>query len=88
VKGVNTMAEKVKLSSKYQIVIPKEARKYAGLKTGDKLMVEGTGGKIILWKAPADYTEYMAGLHKEIWKKVDVEKYISALRKDWVKRKT
>lgn len=81
------MAEKVKVSSKYQIVIPKEAREYANLKAGDKLVVEGIHGKLILWKVPKDYTEYMAGLHKEIWKEVDIDKYIGELRKGWGKRR-
>lgn len=80
------MNEKVKISSKYQIVIPKEARDCMQLKAGDKLIVEGLGDKLILWKPPKDYTEYMAGLHKEIWKDMDIDKYIKNLRKEWKKR--
>ena len=34
------MASEVKLSSKGQVVLPKEARKKLGLKKGDKLKVE------------------------------------------------
>jgi len=34
------MTKIVKLSSKYQVVIPKEARKKLGLRAGDQLAVE------------------------------------------------
>lgn len=60
------MAEQVKISSKYQIVIPKEAREYAGIKAGDELLIEGIDGKLVILKRPKDYTEYTAALRKEI----------------------
>jgi AbrB family looped-hinge helix DNA binding protein len=79
------MKHKVKLSSKYQIVIPKEARKSMHLEAGDKLVIEGSGNKLVLWKPPKDYADYMAGLHKEVWRGTKVGKYISSLRREWEK---
>lgn len=38
----------VKLSSKYQITIPKDIREKIGLEAGDKLFVSQEGDKIIL----------------------------------------
>jgi AbrB family looped-hinge helix DNA binding protein len=82
------VAEKVKISSKYQIVIPKEVREDLHLKAGDKLMVETIeGNRLILWKPPKDYAEYMAGLHKEIWKGINIDEYIKNLRRGWSKRR-
>jgi len=75
--------EIVSLSTKGQVVIPKEARKLMGLEPGDKLAVDYTPERIILRKAPESYTDYMLGLHKEVWQ--DSEKYLERERKSWVK---
>lgn len=80
------MNEKAKLSSKYQIVIPKAARKYAQLQAGDELLVTGIDGNLILLKKPDSYTEYTAGLHQDIWKGIDPLKHVKSLRKKWSKR--
>jgi len=76
--------KEVKLSSKNQIVIPKEARESINLKPGDKLLLTvSAGGHLLLWKRPRNYTEYMSGLGKELWNKVDIGKYIKKIRKEW-----
>ncbi len=81
------MAEEAKLSSKNQIVIPKELRTYAHLKEGDKLLIDGQGGRLVLVKAPQDYSKYMEGLHQEVWKNTNIDSYIKNERKSWPKRK-
>jgi AbrB family looped-hinge helix DNA binding protein len=43
---------KATLSSKNQIIIPREARKALGLKTGDKLLVVAYGNKIVVMEKP------------------------------------
>jgi AbrB family looped-hinge helix DNA binding protein len=78
--------QKIKMSSKFQIVIPKEARQRVHLKAGDKLVIEGMGDKIVLWKQPKDYTEHMAGLHKNIWQNENIDKYLEDIRSGWSKR--
>ena len=65
------MTKIVKLSSKYQVVIPREARKKLGLRAGDQLAVEVKGGKVILRPRPKNYTNYMLGLGKEIWEGIE-----------------
>lgn len=76
--------KEVTLSSKNQIVIPKEARESINLKPGDRLLFTvSTAGHLMLWKRPKNYTEHMSGLGKEFWGKVNIDKYIKKMRKEW-----
>lgn len=77
------MEATVKLSSKHQIVIPREARRHFGLKAGDRLLVEIQGNTIVLFPLPRNFTKYMLGLHKEVWEGIDATKYIQEERKSW-----
>ena len=79
------MTKIVKLSSKYQVVIPREARKKLGLRAGDQLAVEVEGEKLILRPRPKNYTNYMLGLGKEIWEGIDVSEYVRKERESWKK---
>lgn len=49
------------LSSKNQIVIPREAREALGLKPGDKLLVLVNGGKILILEKPERYHTAVRG---------------------------
>ena len=49
------------LSSKNQIVIPKEAREKLGLKPGDKLIVTVHDGKVFVMEKPANYAKALRG---------------------------
>jgi AbrB family looped-hinge helix DNA binding protein len=73
----------VKVSSRYQIAVPQIARKKLKIQQGDRLLVDVQDGVIILIPQPKRYTNYLQGLHSEIWKGVDVEKYISGERGAW-----
>ena len=73
---------------KYQVVIPKEARKKINLKPGQKMNVEVMGEKVVLskaktkreWKWPDDYYKKLGGL----WKSTeDIEKYLEEQDKSW-----
>jgi len=75
----------VKLSSRHQVVIPKEARKRLGLHAGDQLVVEVEGEKVVLRPRPKNYTNYMLGLGKEIWQEIDATEYIRKERESWEK---
>ena len=59
------MKTTIKVSSKYQIVIPREARKNLNLKAGDKLIVKANNEKIIIYPQPKSYAKYSLGLGKE-----------------------
>lgn len=80
------MTGRSKLSSKNQIVIPKALREYAGLRSGDEILISGAGGGLLICKRPDNYTEHMLGLGRELWENVDPAEYIKKLRSSWKKR--
>ena len=49
------------LSSKNQIVIPREAREALELKPGDKLLVTVVGGKVLVLEKPKSYHKAILG---------------------------
>lgn len=75
------------VSTKYQVVIPKEARKKVGIKPGQKMDVEITNNRIVLSKIkqggklnwPEDYYKKLGGL----WKHTNIEKYLEEERNSW-----
>jgi len=73
----------VKVSAKYQIAVPQIARKKLNIKKGDRLLVDVQDGVIVLIPEPKRYTNYLQGLHSEIWKGIDVEKYLNGEREAW-----
>ena len=72
------MAE-AKLSSKNQIVIPREARKALGLKAGDRLLVVVRGDQVILLPKPKKYSEAVRGIAKELYPPA----YLRKERESW-----
>jgi AbrB family looped-hinge helix DNA binding protein len=56
------MMYEAKLSSKNQIVIPREIRDILRLKEGDKLLIVPRGDTVILLRKPKKYSEAIAGL--------------------------
>lgn len=75
----------VKLSSRHQVVIPKKVRKRLGLHAGDQLVVEVEGEKVVLRPRPKNYTNYMLGLGKEVWQRIDATEYVRKERESWEK---
>ena len=64
----------VKLSSKNQIVIPKEAREAMHIKANDKLLVVVKDNITIILPKPKNYSEALAGIGKGIYMKGYVKK--------------
>lgn len=73
---------------KYQVVIPKEARKKIKIKPGQRMDVDVVGEKVILSKThtpkklkwPEDYYKKLGG----IWKSTeDIDKYLEEQDKSW-----
>jgi AbrB family looped-hinge helix DNA binding protein len=56
------MSTSVKMSSKHQIVVPREARDALGLRPGDRLLVSVAGGVIEMRAAPHDVVAELEGL--------------------------
>jgi len=77
------MKNMVKVSSKYQIVIPREAREKLDLKAGDKLIIKANNEKIIIYPQPKSYAKYALGLGKEIWQGIDATEYVKKERETW-----
>jgi AbrB family looped-hinge helix DNA binding protein len=67
------------LSSKNQIVIPREARRALGLKPGDKLLVVLKGNKIIILQKPKSYRDAITGLGRGLYR----EDYLKKERDSW-----
>jgi AbrB family looped-hinge helix DNA binding protein len=67
------------LSSKNQIVIPREARRALGLKPGDKLLVVLKGDKIIILEKPKSYREAITALGRGLY----AENYLKKERDSW-----
>lgn len=68
------------VSSKFQVVIPKKTRDVLGIKAGDKLIFDYRDGVVALLARPTDFVEFMRGLGCEVWKGVDVAKYLKGER--------
>ena len=68
-----------KLSSKNQIVIPREAREALDLKPGDKLIVRAVEGKIIIMEKPKSYHAAIRGLGRGLYPK----DYLRKERESW-----
>lgn len=73
----------VKVSGRYQISLPSEARRVLNIEAGDRLLVDVQDGLLILLPQPDDYVDYLAGLHREVWKGVDTTAYLNEERAAW-----
>ncbi|MEW6076483.1 MAG: AbrB/MazE/SpoVT family DNA-binding domain-containing protein [Thermodesulfobacteriota bacterium] len=69
----------VKLSSKNQIVLPREARDAMKLKAHDELLVVVKGSVTIVMPKPVEYRPELAGAGKGLYPK----SYLKKERKDW-----
>jgi AbrB family looped-hinge helix DNA binding protein len=75
--------EEVTLSSKHQIVVPRQARRALGLKPGDKLVIVSLGEDVVLLKRPRSYTMSTKGAARGLYP----EAYLEAERGDWDREK-
>jgi AbrB family looped-hinge helix DNA binding protein len=73
----------VKVNAKYQITIPKSVREKLRVKAGDRLLLDVQDGIIILLPEPKGCADYLQDLHGEIWKGVDVKRYLEGEREAW-----
>ena len=71
----------VKLSSKYQIVIPQEARETLSLSAGDELLVLCKSDRVVIIPKPKKFAKKTAGLHRELWQ--GAEAYLKSERDAW-----
>ncbi len=69
----------VKLSSKNQIVIPREVREALGAKTGSRLLIVVRNGTVTLLAKPKDYATALRGIAKKRYPK----DYLKRERDSW-----
>lgn len=62
------------LSSKNQVVVPREAREALGLKPGDEILFVVRRGHVILLQKPKSYATAMRGLGRGLYAKNHVQK--------------
>lgn len=67
------------LSSKNQIVIPREAREALQLKPGDKLLVTVEDGRVLVLQKPKSYRAALRGIAKGVYPK----DYLKKERASW-----
>ena len=77
------LTKTVKVSRRYQIVVPAIARNQLNIQSGDLLIVDVQDGMLILLPKPESYTQKLAGLHKEIWEGVNAGDTIEQERQAW-----
>lgn len=73
----------VKVSSRYQIVVPSVARERLNIQGGDRLLVDIQDGLLILLPQPQDYATHLAGLHRDVWEGLDTDAYLQEERDAW-----
>ncbi len=67
------------LSSKNQIVVPREAREALGVSPGDKLLVVVRGQTVIILPRPRSFAKALRGLAKQAYP----EGYLPQERASW-----
>jgi AbrB family looped-hinge helix DNA binding protein len=74
-----------RLSSRYQVVIPKPVREALELQPQDSLLFlvdrDGEDVRVILRPQPASFTKALRGLHKDIWP--DPDEWLEEERSSW-----
>jgi AbrB family looped-hinge helix DNA binding protein len=79
-KTIRTVVARV--SSKYQVVIPKPVREILGIQPQDKLLFLLDGDTVVLRPQPTNFTEALQGLHKDIWPE-DPDAWLEKERSEW-----
>ncbi|MFB6182395.1 MAG: AbrB/MazE/SpoVT family DNA-binding domain-containing protein [Candidatus Magasanikbacteria bacterium] len=75
--------EQVKISSKYQMVIPKQIREKLNIEKGDTVLVKKMDDGVYITNQPNSWSEYGKGLGKQVWEDVDPINYVREQRESW-----
>ncbi len=70
-----------RISSKYQVVIPRVVREALKLTPEDQLLFLMDGETVTLISRPANFTAAMRGLHKDLWP--DAARQVEEERAAW-----
>lgn len=69
----------VTLSSKNQVVIPREARQALGLKPGDKLIFVVRGDRVVIMQKPKSFAKALRGIARGVYP----PEYLQKERDSW-----
>lgn len=69
------------VSSKYQVVLPKEIREKLNIQPHTSIIFLIDGDMILLRSRPASFTAHLRGLHKHVWD--NVETWLAEERATW-----
>jgi AbrB family looped-hinge helix DNA binding protein len=75
--------QRVKIGTRYQIVVPASIRRELGVGPGDHLLLDVRDGVIVLVPVPTDPVDALRGLGREIWEGTDAQEYVNQLRDEW-----
>jgi AbrB family looped-hinge helix DNA binding protein len=75
------MPSTVTLSSKNQVVIPREAREKLGVGPGTRLLVLVKDDRIVFMPEPRKFVKRFSGRHKGVWGKGYLERERRAWRR-------
>ena len=67
------------ISSKNQIVVPKEVREALGVKAGDKLLIMVCGATVVMMPKPKDHLKALMGIGLGLYG----EDYLRKERESW-----
>ena len=70
-----------RISSKYQVVIPKAVREALRIQPQDDLMFLVDGDTVVFRPKPKSFTEALCGLYQEIWP--DPDAWLEEERSSW-----
>lgn len=73
----------VKVSNRFQIAVPSAVRERLKIRRGDRLLVDIQDGMVILIPEPSSHTAALAGLHREIWERLDGDRFLERERSGW-----
>lgn len=74
---------RVKVSKRYQVALPSQARHRLNIQAGDHLLVDIQDGVLILIPEPDDYVAHLSGLHRDVWESIDTDAYLDEERGAW-----
>jgi len=76
----------VKVSRKNQIAVPAVVRRRLGIGPGDLLDVEVEGSRVVLRARKPTALADLLAIAPEVWRDVEAEAYVDALRDEWTDR--
>ena len=71
-----------RVSSKYQMVIPKEVRAALEIQPHDQVLFLIDGDVVYLRPRPKSFTEALSGLHAHVWRQ-PTEQWLNEERETW-----